>query len=95
MTSAEIRLHQLTPSPLSFFPTIQRFEGKELLTLPPTPTTEKNVKIIQQSFLTLNYLPQSKIRGSALDRLRGEGGKGVKLTTVGETVGNSHIRLIH
>lgn len=88
MTSAESRLYQLTPSPMSFFPTIQRFEGKELLTLPPTPTTAKNVKIIQQSFLTLNYLPQSKIRGSASDRQSGEEGKGVKITTVGETVGD-------
>lgn len=60
---------------MSFFTAIQRFEGKEFLTLSFTPTTEKNVEIIQQSFLTLNYLPQSKFRGSALDRKSGEGGK--------------------
>lgn len=89
MTSAESRLYQLTP-PMSFFPTIQRLKGKKLLTLSSTPITEKKVEIIQQSFLTLNYLPQSKIRGSDLDRKSGEGGKRVKITTVGETVGDSH-----
>lgn len=77
------------------FTAIQRFEGKELLTLSSTPTTEKNVEITQQSLLTLNYLPWSKIRGSALDRKSGEEGKRVKITTVGETVGDSHFHLIH
>lgn len=50
MISAESRLYQLTPSPVSFFTAIQRFEGKELLTLSSTPNTEKMLKLYSNLF---------------------------------------------
>lgn len=92
--AAEQLLHlsrpdQLTPSPRPSF-----LQHKGLRAGAPNFASclnrckKKNVKIIRQSFLTLNYLPKSKIRGSALDRRSGEGGKGVKITTAGEAVGD-------
>lgn len=50
MISGESRLYQLTPSPMSFFTAIQRFEGKELLTLSSTPNTEKILKLYSNLF---------------------------------------------